>query len=242
MKRKLKSALSLLLCMIMVFGALAVGGDGIKPTGAKGLFGAKASAATYDIYTYDVGVDGTVTIIKCDSSAQGAIKIPSQIDGKSVKSIGKDAFSKCGSLTSITIPNSVTSIGRRAFSGCGSLASITVPDSVTSIGVYAFSGTSYYRNQANWTNKALYIGNTLIKVEPSICGRYVIKNETRVIADSAFELCDNLTHITIPSSVTNIGLRAFWGCSSLASITIPSSVTSIDEAATILQVSTFPTA
>ena len=29
MKRKLKSALSLLLCMIMVFGAVAVGGDGI---------------------------------------------------------------------------------------------------------------------------------------------------------------------------------------------------------------------
>ena len=29
MKRKLKSALSLLLCMIMVFGAVAVGGEGI---------------------------------------------------------------------------------------------------------------------------------------------------------------------------------------------------------------------
>ena len=88
MKRKLKSALSLLLCMIMVFGALAVGGEGIKPVDIKGLFGTKVQAAksdlTYDIYTYRVLTDNTVTITGCDRSAKGAITIPSQIDGKPV--------------------------------------------------------------------------------------------------------------------------------------------------------------
>ena len=45
MKKKLKSALSLLLCMIMVFGALAVGGDGIGE-----LFnGGRAEAAGYSV-------------------------------------------------------------------------------------------------------------------------------------------------------------------------------------------------
>ena len=45
MKRKLKSALSLLLCMIMVFGAVAVGGEGIGE-----LFnGGKAEAAGYSV-------------------------------------------------------------------------------------------------------------------------------------------------------------------------------------------------
>lgn len=45
MKRKLKSALSLLLCMIMVFGAVAAGGEGIG-----GLFnGGKAEAAGYSV-------------------------------------------------------------------------------------------------------------------------------------------------------------------------------------------------
>ena len=45
MKRKLKGALSLLLCMIMVFGALAVGGEGIGE-----LFnGGKAEAAGYSV-------------------------------------------------------------------------------------------------------------------------------------------------------------------------------------------------
>ncbi len=53
MKKKLKSALSLLLCMIMVFGAVAVGGEGIELPSIKGLFGSEAQAASekYDIYT-----------------------------------------------------------------------------------------------------------------------------------------------------------------------------------------------
>ncbi len=60
----------------------------------------------------------------------------------SVTSIGDYAFSRCESLTCITIPDSVTSIGGRAFSGCTSLTNITIPDSVTYIGDYAFSGYS----------------------------------------------------------------------------------------------------
>ena len=50
MKRKLKSALSLLLCMIMVFGALAVGGEGIGELFSSG----KAEAAELSISQTDV--------------------------------------------------------------------------------------------------------------------------------------------------------------------------------------------
>ena len=48
------------------------------------------------------------------------------------------------------------------------------------------------------------------------------------IGDSAFEVCDGLTSITIGNSVTSIGDAAFFGCSGLTSITIPNSVTGID--------------
>ena len=43
----------------------------------------------------------------------------------------------------------------------------------------------------------------------------------------AFNGCSGLTSVTIPNSVTSIGIRTFDGCSGLTSVTIPNSVTSI---------------
>ena len=74
MKRKLKSALSLLLCMIMVFGAVAVGGEGIGAI----LDGMKANA--YSIFTHEV-INGKVKIVRCDTAASGAVTVPASIDG-----------------------------------------------------------------------------------------------------------------------------------------------------------------
>lgn len=51
------------------------------------------------------------------------------------------------------------------------------------------------------------------------------------IVNSAFQGCNSLTSITIPSSVTNIGNSAFQSCTSLRSITIPSGVTTIGNSA-----------
>ena len=49
----------------------------------------------------------------------------------------------------------------------------------------------------------------------------------RVTSIGSFMLCDDMTGVTIPSSVTTIGSGAFRGCSALTSLDIPSSVTSI---------------
>ena len=227
--------------MIMVFGAVAVGGDGIELPSIKGLFGSEAQAASekYDIYTYEVGSDGTVTITGCDDSAQGAITIPSQIDGKPVTSIGA-AFYYCISLTSITIPDSVTSIGGCAFEYCSSLTSITIPDSVTSIGWDAFDGCEKLTQINVDTANTVYssVNGVLFSKDKTELIRYpegkadtsyAIPNGVTNIGDWAFHDCNSLTSITIPNSVTSIGTMAFCGCSSLTSITIPGSVTSIGD-------------
>ena len=48
------------------------------------------------------------------------------------------------------------------------------------------------------------------------------------ITNDAFKDCTSLTSVSIPNSVTGIGIEAFRGCTSLTSVSIPNSVTSID--------------
>ena len=90
---------------------------------------------TYNDTTYSVTSIGKSAFMRCYSLT--SVTIPN-----SVTSIEYEAFSLCSSLTSVTIPNSVTSIGNHAFNGCSSLTSVTIPNSVTSIGESAFRGCS----------------------------------------------------------------------------------------------------
>ena len=72
-----------------------------------------------------------------------------------------------------------------------------------------------------------YSGDIIIpeKVKGNDGVEYVVTS----LSESCFKDCDNLTSITIPSSVTSLGGGCFYACRGLTSITIPSSVTSLGD-------------
>ncbi len=191
-----------------------------------------------------VAIPGSVTTIggSAFASCSGltSVAIPN-----SVTSIGTSTFSDCSGLISVTISNSVTSIGSRAFQNCSSLYSVTIPSSVTSIGSSAYSNCTGIKSlEWNAINCPTNGGMTTANIEQVVIGDEVktlpqnfargskitsvsIPNSVTSIGVSAFASCTGLTSMTIPGSVTSIGDYAFSGCSGLTSMTIPGSVTTI---------------
>ena len=132
---------------------------------------------------------------------------------KGITSIGKNAFWDCEYLTGVTIPEGVESIGDNAFSICKRLRRITIPDGVTHIGRGAF-----------WSCVRL-VDITLPESATSI------GEGATSIGDGAFEDCDAIENIALPSGMTSIAARTFSGCRALKNIVIPDGVTSIGERA-----------
>ena len=178
--------------------------------------------------TYTRVGDGYV-VTKCANNLKTEIVIPSEYKGKPVIGISDDAFKKCVSLTSVTIPDSVTSIGNSSFYGCSSLTRVTIGNSVTSIGSNAFDGCDSLTS-VTIPDSVTSIGNSAFSGCSSLTS-VTIPDSVTSIGGYAFCGCDSLTCVSIPNSVTSIDRGAFSGCSSLTSIVIPDSVTSIDRSA-----------
>ncbi len=58
---------------------------------------------------------------------------------------------------------------------------------------------------------------TLVEYPSGLSGSYAIPAGVTTIDPDAMAFCINLTHVTIPASVTNIGLGAFQDSSELTS-------------------------
>ena len=139
------------------------------------------------------------------------------------------AFSECGALKSVVLPEGLLSIGREAFDSCTKLASINIPDSVISVGGDAFYNTQIW-NSFKWRNNALYIDNALIRAAGNLSGSYTVKPGTTVIGAGAFSDTDTLTEVVIPDSVKSIGRQAFYDCDKLVKVTLPKGLERIEEA------------
>ena len=158
--------------------------------------------------------NGTLKIVSY-AGKDATYVIPSEIDGKIITEIGYEAFSYCDELTSITIPASVTMIGDYAFFECQNLKSLTISDGVTRIGYEAFYGC------LNLTAIDVTAGN---KKFLSVNGIVFSKDKTDLLYYPAGKMEKSYT---IPDGVTGIRGFAFENCKNLLSVTIPDSVTYI---------------
>ena len=195
------------------------------------------------IFTFNDGRTVSVTSATIGSNSYGDDNksvLTSVVIGISCTTIGNETFKDCINLTSVTITDSVTSIGIRAFTSCTSLTSITIPDSVTSIGDYAFfdctsltkitvdtSNPNYSNNIDNNNNSdgVLYNKNINTLIQYPIgnsADSFSISSDVTTISDFAFYKSQNLVSVTIPTSVTSIGYRAFSECLKLGSINVNS--------------------
>ena len=164
----------------------------------------------------------------------------------SLKFISSYTFENCIELEDITIPESIITIGHYAFSNCTALTEIKVSNPFASIRSYAFmnctgltkadigSITSLYpdafsgcTNLIKTVNGVHYVGNWAIGCDNSVT-HLVLKEDTKGIANSAFESNTKLTDVTLNNSLISIGSCAFSSCTNLVNLNLGNSVEYID--------------
>ena len=148
-------------------------------------------------YVYTELDDGTVEI-QSYTGRRRYLTIPSVLEGKTVTSIGEDAFAGNSRLRSVILPETLINISTGAFSNCSKLRTIEIPEMVETIGEQAFYGC----------------------VSLSQVG--FIKNGALItIKDEAFAMC-GISSIHLPVNLSQLGNGVFYGSTGMTSITVES--------------------
>ena len=162
--------------------------------------------------------DGVIYIGKLLYCYKGKMPSNTTITVKDgTEAIEAGAFAEKKELIGVVLPNSVKTLEEGAFYGCTNLSSINIPDSVEYVGYDAFQGTAWLNNQ---NDGVVYIGKILYCYKGKMPSNTTItvKEGTTSIAGICFAECTNLISITIPKSVTYIGMGAFYMCDNLKTI------------------------
>ncbi len=151
-------------------------------------------------------------------TASGDLVIPSYYRGKTVTSIGTNAFYNNSRLKSITLPDTITNIGSKAFYNCVNLEEINIPNSVTYIGNSAFHKCSKLTEIEIPGSVKNILENTFMR-----CGalsKITIGEGVLTVEKNAFLKCIALEEVTLPNSVVDIGEMAFADCSLLKEVSL----------------------
>lgn len=127
-------------------------------------------------------------------------------------------------MKEITIPDSVIKIEYGAFTDCTSLTKVKMSKNIEHVEDRAFRYVPWLEE-----NKETFLIVNGVLIDGSKAkGNITLPKSVRIIAEGAFTYreCD-ITGITIPDTVKEIGAFAFMGCSKLKKVSLPNSITVI---------------
>ena len=213
MSRTLKILFILLFCTValLVYPTLVNASDTLIATST--LNGISVS------FKYKLNDAGQVTDLVCTnaSALSGSVTVPGTLEGKTVVSLGNNAFKGASNITSVVIPESIKEIGLWAFSDCTSLSNVNLGN-VEKLSDKAFNNCTALtsiklpKTLTKIASGAPFSGCTNLKHIELENGMTVIPNY--VCASTP------ITEITIPNTVKEIGLWAFSDCTSLSNVNL----------------------
>lgn len=164
-----------------------------------------------------VTIPNTVTDI-CTGAFYDCTELTDIIIPETVTFISYSAFEGCTGLTEITLPDSIYSIYGETFYRCTNLETINIPESVGFINGRAFEDTPWLENKRA-ENPLVIVNNILI--DGKTCeGDVEIPEYVDSIGDYAFAGNRDITSVTIPENIYDLGWDSLLCCSNLKEVTI----------------------
>ena len=202
------------------------------------LLAQSASVHAQSPYVTEINADGNSVAIIGYLGSGGAVSIPYSLNGLTVTALGDFSFANCSNLTSISFSGGgIASIGQGTFSNCTRLTSFAFSGgSLTNIGDSAFFGSGLTGVSIPGSGP----GQVSVTLGANVCAgcphltSVAFNYGATTIPAGMFYQCSTLGNITIPASVTNIGLAALADCTNLASISVNAGSTSYSTVSGVL--------
>lgn len=219
------------------------------------------AAGTITEHTLDNGAvlkfdSDTGTITDCVLNGATSVDVPAELDGVTVRALGARSFEELRTLESVVLPDTIESIGDSAFSNALALTAIAIPDSVKLIDRLAFNRCEKLASVTFGEDPQLehigamaffMCGFSSFEIPQSIkqldndifyqCTKLesiaIPETVETINSEGWFQNCYKLSHVVLPSHMTELGARIFRGCSSLTkeNVDIPEGITRIGDEA-----------